>query len=160
MNEPRATAPRMPASYGAAPDASGAELVPWSWAEERLEGARNYWLCTTRADGRAHAAPVWALWLDDVLWFSTDPSSQKGRNIVRDPRAVVHLESGDDVVIVEGEVEQHGWDDRIVDAYEAKYGYRVDTSKESYGTYVFRPRAAQTWTEQGFPKSAVRWAFD
>ncbi len=160
MNEPRATAPRMPASYGAAPDASGAELVPWSWAEERLEGARNYWLCTTRADGRAHAAPVWALWLDGVLWFSTDPSSQKGRNLVRDPRAVVHLESGDDVVIVEGEVEQHGWDDRIVDAYEAKYGYRVDTSKESYGTYVFRPRAAQTWTEQGFPKSAVRWAFD
>jgi len=147
----------MPGSYGAAPDSSGAQLLPWSWAEERLERARNYWLCTTRADGRPHAAPVWALWLDGVLWFSTDPASQKGRNLSRDPRAAVHLESGDDVVILEGDVEHRGWDDRIVDAYEAKYGYRVDTSKEMYGTYVFKPRVAQTWTEQGFPKSAVRW---
>lgn len=93
----------MPASYGSL----GEEGVPWSWAEERLEQARNYWLCTTRADGRPHAAPVWALWR--LLWFSTDPSSQKVRNVAREPRAVVHLESGDDVVIVEGVIEQRRW---------------------------------------------------
>ena len=146
----------MPASYGA----GAASETPWSWADERLEAARNYWLCTTRGDRRPHAAPVWALWLDGLLWFSTDPESQKARNLTREPRAVVHLESGDDVVIVEGEIEQRPWDDRVVDAYEAKYGYRVDTSKEMYGTYVFRPRVAQTWTEKGFPRSAVRWVFD
>ena len=150
----------MPASYGVPPDASGAQLVSWRWAEERLEAARNYWLCTTRGDGRPHAAPLWGVWVESRLWFSTDPSSQKGRNVERDARVVLHLESGDDVVILEGLVERRPWDDGIVDAYEEKYGYRVDTTRESYGTFVFRPRVAQTWTEQGFPKSAVRWVWD
>src|SRR4051812_13281085 len=94
----------MAAGYGAPADASGAELLPWSRAAEQLEGAHNYWLCTTRADGRPHAAPLWGLWLDDAFWFSTDAASVKGRNMARDPRIVVHLESGADTVVLEGEV--------------------------------------------------------
>jgi PPOX class probable F420-dependent enzyme len=156
VTDPKATVPRMPASYGA----TAAAETPWRWAEERLEQARNYWLCTTRADGRPHAAPVWALWRDGVLWFSTDPASQKGRNLARDARASVHLESGDDVVIIDGTVERSPWNEGVIDAYEAKYGYRIDTSNENYGAYVLRPRTAQTWTEQGFPRSAVRWEWD
>src|SRR5438876_542624 len=101
---PRATAPRIPAGYGVPTDGSGGELLPWSWAVGQLEAARNYWICTTRADGRPHAAPVWGLWLHDAVWFSTGGETQKGRNIARDPRIVIHLESGDETVILEGEV--------------------------------------------------------
>ena len=65
MGEPRAAPPLIPAGYGVSADASGAELLPWSWAAECLAGARNYWLCTARVDGRPHAMPVWAVWLED-----------------------------------------------------------------------------------------------
>ncbi|TMK28946.1 MAG: pyridoxamine 5'-phosphate oxidase [Actinobacteria bacterium] len=163
MTDPRPTAPRMPAAYGVPTDASGAELLPWSWAVERLVLARNYWICTTRADGRPHAAPVWGLWLDEALWFSTSPESQKGRNLARNPTVLVHLESGDDVVILEGEAEPSRDADalaRFVDAYEAKYDYRVDLSNSDTPIYVVRPRIAQTWAESGFPRAAVRWLFD
>ncbi len=149
----------MPPGYGAPADASGADLLPWRWAEERLESARNYWLCTTRDDGRPHAAPVWALWLDGVLLFSTDPASQKGRNLARDPRATVHLDSGDDVVNLEGEVVRVEWDEQTLDEYEAKYAFRVDPANASHGAYRLRPRTAQTWTESGYPKNATRWTF-
>lgn len=150
----------MPAGYGAPRDASGAALLPWSWADQRLETARNYWLCTTRADGRSHAAPVWGLWLDGELWFSTDPKSQKGRNLARDPRATVHLESGDAVVILEGEVVKVAWQESVIDAYEAKYAFRIEPANDDLGAYVLRPRVAQTWTESGYPKNAARWVFD
>ncbi len=67
---------------------------------------RNYWVCTTRADGRPHAMPVWGLWLDDAVLFSTDPESVKARNLAARPDVVVHLESGDDVVVVDGRAER------------------------------------------------------
>ncbi|MET0937756.1 MAG: pyridoxamine 5'-phosphate oxidase family protein [Gaiellaceae bacterium] len=55
-------------------------MVSWQWAVERLEVARNYWLATTKADGSPHAMPVWGLWLDGVVLFSTSPDSIKARN--------------------------------------------------------------------------------
>ena len=161
MREPTATAPRMPTGYGAPADGSGGALLPWSWAVERLERAHNYWICTTRADGRPHAVPVWGLWLEDAFWFSTGRTSAKGRNLVRNPAIVVHLESGDETVILEGDVEEASGDlERYADAYEAKYAYRPSTVDETNVTYVLRPRAAQTWTESGFPRDATRWDFE
>jgi PPOX class probable F420-dependent enzyme len=149
----------MPTTYGVPTDASGGELLPWSWAVEQLTAARNYWICTTRSDGRPHAAPVWGIWFDDAVWFGTSPSSTKGRNMARDPRVVVHLESGDDVVMLEGRVAIARDADllkRYADAYEQKYSYRP--SEE--GAYVLRPRVAQTWTESDFARNATRWVFD
>lgn len=157
MPTPRATAPRIPADYGVPADASGAELLPWSRAEERLERARNYWICTTRPDGRPHAAPVWGLWLDGAVRFSTGDTTQKARNLARDPRTVVHLESGDEVVVLEGEVEREAADERFLDAYEAKYGHRPSADTV---VHVLRPRVAQTWDEHDFTRTATRWVFD
>ena len=162
MREPRAEAPRIPGAYGVPTDGSGGDRLPWSWAVEQLTAARNYWICTTRSDGRPHAAPVWGLWFDDAVWFSTSPESLKGRNMARDPNIVIHLESGDDTVILEGEVERASGRDaltRFIDAYEAKYAYRLDPSGEDNGIYVLRPRVAQTWTEKDYPRTATRWVF-
>ena len=160
---PRATAPRIPRGYGVPRDGSGGELLPWSWAVERLVAARNYWICTTRPDGRPHAMPVWGLWLDERLWFSTGPSTQKGRNLAHNSAVVVHLESGDDTVILEGEVypeRERAALEPFVRAYDEKYGYKVDPADESTPVFVIRPQSAYTWTEQDFPRTATRWAFD
>jgi PPOX class probable F420-dependent enzyme len=152
----------MPSVYGVPTDGSGGERLPWSWAVEQLTAARNYWICTSRQDGRPHAMPVWGIWQDGAVWFSTHPDSAKGRNMARDPRIVIHLESGDDTVVLEGRVE-HPSDPaalkRFVDAYEKKYGYRIEQGRASEGVYVLRPTIAHTWTEKDFPRTAARWVF-
>jgi nitroimidazol reductase NimA-like FMN-containing flavoprotein (pyridoxamine 5'-phosphate oxidase superfamily) len=99
----RASRPRFSPRYGIAESDEG--LLTWEWALERLTASRNYWISTTRADGRPHAMPVWGLWLEGAVWFSTHPESQKGRNLAGRPEVVAHLESGDDVAIVEGVAE-------------------------------------------------------
>jgi PPOX class probable F420-dependent enzyme len=160
--EPTPTAPRMPAAYGVPRDGSGGELLPWSWAEEQLTKARNYWICTTHRDGRPHAIPVWGVWLEGEVWFGTNPSSTKGRNLARDPRVVVHLESGDDTVILEGEAElptDHAALERFVEVYEQKYGHRIELRETNEGIFALRPRIAQTWTESDFARNATRWVF-
>jgi PPOX class probable F420-dependent enzyme len=134
-------------------------MLEWAWAVERLERSRSYWIATTREDGSPHAAPVWGLWRDDGLWFSTSPESRKGRNLLRDPRVAVHLESGDEVVMLEGEVERVTLDAAGADAYGEKYGFRPDPSDASGFWVRLRPRVAYAWREEDYPKSATRFAF-
>ena len=49
QREPVASRPDMP-EYGLLDADAGRGLLPWSWAIERLERARNFWLFTERAD--------------------------------------------------------------------------------------------------------------
>ena len=137
--------------------------LAWGHAEERLERARNYWVATTRPDGTPHAAPVWGVWVAGSLYFGTGRGSVKGRNLAHSPELVVHLESGDDVVILEGEVEEVR--DRpsfgaIDAAYRAKYGMGVaEAGDDGAVWYVVRPRKAHAWLENDFPNTATRWRF-
>src|SRR5262247_3038931 len=96
----RADRPAIGATYGVASRRRG--LLAWEWARRRLVGAHNYWVSTTCHDGRPHAMPIWGLWLDETFLFSTGRRSRKARNLARDARLVVHLESGDQTVILEG----------------------------------------------------------
>src|ERR1700741_3395692 len=136
MPQPRPEAPRMPPGYGVPTGGSGAGPLPRTWAEDQLAKARNYWVCTTHADGRPHAIPVWGVWLDGAVWFGTSPTSTKGRNLKRDPRVVVPPESGDDVVILEGEIElpsDREALERFVAVYEEKYGHRINVPERNEG---------------------------
>ena len=73
---------------------------PWSRAEEVLASARNYWIGTSGPDGRPHAAPVWAVWLNGLLYFSTGRESRKGRNIAANPAVAVHIEGKAGEVVI------------------------------------------------------------
>lgn len=158
LREPTATRPTFGGSYGITDAAEG--LLAWSWAAERLAASRNYWIGTTGPDGRPHAAPVWGLWLEDGFHFGTSRASRKGRNLDRDPRVAVHLESGDEVVILEGTVETIALDDRIADVYTAKYDYRPNPADaEGERWYRLRPARALAWLERDFPASATRFDF-
>jgi hypothetical protein len=71
------------------------------------------------------------------------------------------LESGDDTVVIEGQVESGDrLDDalfrRVADSYAVKYqGIRP----EQKDLYVVRPRTAFGWQEKDYTKSATRWRF-
>jgi hypothetical protein len=150
-------------SYGISSEAAG--LLPWDYVVERMEGSRNYWICTVRPDGRPHAAPVWGVWFEDAFYFGTDRRSRKARNLVAHPETVVHLESGDECVILEGvaeEVRASSLRRRVSEAYAAKYELDALGGAEEEGPpiYSLRPRVAFAWTESNYPETATRWRFD
>jgi PPOX class probable F420-dependent enzyme len=159
--EPRAGRPDI-VDYGIKPEDQGV-LLPWAGVQAAMEAARNYWVSTTRPDGRPHATPVWGIWLEGVFMFAAGRSSRKSRNLAANPAVAVHLESGDDVVILEGVVEELEDSDlagRYADAYEAKYQFRPDPADPDSVTYVLRPGKAFAWREKDYPDSATRWLFD
>jgi len=159
LHETAASRPSFAPGYGVVDAQSGAGLLPWSWVVERMASARNYWIGSTRPDGRPHAAPVWGLWLDDAFLFSTDPHSRKGLNLAATPQVVVHLESGDEAVILEGVVEElrdSARYSRFVDAYDEKYQVRPDAVPSAV-VYVLRPQVVYAWRERDFNESATRW---
>src|SRR5215470_18068613 len=108
----------------------GSAKLPWSWATERLSKARHYWIATTRPDGRPHSRPVWGVWLDGAFYFST--GSLAAQNLATHPAITVHLESGNEVVIIEGVVETVGdfsFVERVVSLYNEKYNWNVDPNQ-------------------------------
>jgi hypothetical protein len=161
MTEPRASRPNMP-GYGIVAANEGEGLLPWSWARERLAGARNYFIATTRPDGRPHIMVVWGLWLDDAFVFSTGRESRKGKNLAHNPSCVICPEDAEEAVILEGTAHEVGGKDapfmaRFAAEYKAKYGYDVAGMEEP----VFRvdPQVVFGQIEKTFTKSATRWTF-
>ena len=88
-----------PVANGYGIPATDEGLLPWSWAEEKLAAARNYWVATASADGRPHAMPVWAVWIDGALYFGTGATTRTARNLAANPRLAVHLDCRQDVAI-------------------------------------------------------------
>jgi hypothetical protein len=163
VNEPKASRPRMPKDYGIVKAKNGKGLLPWGHVGERMARARNYWVSTTRPDGRPHVMPVWGVWVDEAFYFGTDRRSRKARNIASNPAMAVHLESGDEVVIVEGRAEEVAGGpalSQVDKAYAEKYGMGLSGHPADVVLYSLRPRVAFAWREQDFNKSATRWTFD
>jgi hypothetical protein len=138
--------------------------LPWKWAVARLTAARNYWIATTRPNGQPHCRPVWGVWYEDALYFST--GSLAWRNLASNPAMTVHLESGSEVVILEGVAEEanaaHPLEE-VARLYQEKYHWEL-VIKE---VYVMRPQVAFGWLSDdagldggaAFHGTATRWAF-
>jgi Pyridoxamine 5'-phosphate oxidase len=133
--------------------------VPWETVVGWLLEARNYWLCTARRDGRVHVKPVWALWMDAAIVFSTSPESVSGRHLRADSRATIHTE-GARVVVVEGSVEWLSEPPQgFAAGYEEKYGWQIDPADASTPLLALRPRVALSWDEAELAGTMTRWTF-
>jgi hypothetical protein len=157
---PSAERPSFLPGYGLQAVDHDTTTFAWANAEEHLSRSRNYWIVSVRSSGRPHAMPVWGVWVDAALLFSTDVASVKGRNLIERPEIVAHLESGDDVVILEGRaqvVRDRAVLEPFVEAYDAKYGIRVDIDNPAFTVFALRPSRALTWVEKDFPGTATRW---
>ncbi len=162
--EPVADRPYIP-EYGVPESEEG--MLPWSYVQDQMKAAINYWVCTTSLEsGRPHATPVWGIWMENMLYFDGSPQTRRGRDMARNPEIAVHLEDGLQPVMLEGqafELKRSGLELRqqLSEAYCAKYGtldYSPDADTwENGGLYVFYPRVVYAWTK--FPTDATRWRF-
>ena len=139
-------------------------------AESLLEQGDTYWVGTVTPDGRPHATPVWGVWCDGCFWFTTFATSRKAENLRHNPNVVVHLDSGEVVVILDGvahHVAHVGDLKPISDRYAAKYvdertgrPYRPERDLDE-GGMLFRvqPARGRTWVNGAYDQMNARWQY-
>ncbi|WP_280234099.1 TIGR03667 family PPOX class F420-dependent oxidoreductase [Nocardia cyriacigeorgica] len=93
---------------------------------KRLEQEQVVWLTTVGPTGTPQPNPVWFLWRDGEFLLFSQPDRPKLRNIARNPRVALHLnstESGGDVVVLTGAARIDDTDPAPAetDAYVEKY---------------------------------------
>ena len=100
------------------------------------------------------------------MYLYSERRTRKARNLAADPRLVVHLESGDDVVIVHGTAEDLGHPAQVPDvvaALAAKYTSQADqrylpnADPDFDVVYAIRPRSAMVWRLDDYEASQRRW---
>ena len=164
MEIPRVSRPYMP-GYGIAGADQGSGLLDWSWAAQRLTEARSYWVATVWPSGRPHLMPVWAMWDDSTLWFSSAVGSRKTKNLRADPNCVITTEASDPVII-EGQatmVTGPARLQRVIDLMNAKYATHIEASfldPAVNATFGVRPHRVFGMQDADFTGSPTRWIFE
>lgn len=163
---PSADRPTFPEGYGLPETSEG--LLTWSRVEERLVAAEHYWICSVRPDGTPHSVPRWGVWLDGRFWYDGAPTTRHTRNVEQNPAVTLTLESGTQVVIIEGashatRAEAEGLGARLSAAFgkyaEAGYAPEPDSwaGADGGGLRVITPRRALAWFT--FPTDCTRFTF-
>ena len=155
--------PQFPQGY--IPPDGALEKLSWGYIQQHMQVAKNYWIVTATPSGKPASTPVWGVWLDDRLYFDGSPQTRRGRNIAANPQAAVHLESGDEAVMLEGEAfiysgqPERALAVRIATGYCEKYaqaGYAPSPEQwDEGGLFEFVPSKVIAWTN--FIKDPTRW---
>ena len=151
--------------YGMLPAGEGRGLLPWSWAEERLAGSHDYWLATVAADGTPHLMPVWALWYEGRLWFSSSNGSRKARNLGTRSSCTVSTDNPFEPVVLQGRAVRVTDGDTlraVLQAENAKYGTEygenmVDPASNS--VFAVRPQWVFALDSADFTGTPTRFIF-
>lgn len=137
--------------------------ITWEHASGKLEREETYWVATTREDGRPHSVPVSGIWLDSAFYFETEPGAVKTRNLQHNPNIVVHVQDGDDTVIVEGSAaieRRPALLTKLRKQYQSKYDYSPTWSGPG-AQFVFRvePKVILAWKSPRIHRTMVRFVF-
>lgn len=143
-------------------EASGLAPVEWAWVDGQLRDAGTYWV-VPHSDGHPHPRPVWGVWLDASLRLSIG-SPVLGRSLDAEPVVTVHLDSGTDVVVVEGHVVGTDTAAPTIAAYDDKYDWTYDVDELGPLTIV-APLTVLSWRSAGWAgresfQQGARWTFD
>ncbi|MDY0018824.1 MAG: GNAT family N-acetyltransferase [Anaerolineae bacterium] len=154
--------PPKPESCGIPELIEGSGLLTWSHVVQQLTEAHTYWVVTTTPKGKPHTTPVWGIWTDGCFYFGTDRNSRQARYLAQNPSLVVHLENGDDVMILEGEarkITDPAHLARIDEIYAAKYQAPLIEDPNTGSVYALHMQTAMARLENDCPGGAGRWQF-
>jgi hypothetical protein len=141
--------------------------VSWDYVEKRLTDSVNYWLCTVKPNGAPHVVPRWGVFLDGKFYYDGSPETRHARNLESNANTTLHLESGNDVVIMDGESAPAPKPDpdlaqRLSEAYCKKYeseGYTPTPDQwNEGGLFIFTPRQCLAWTK--FFENPTKFVFE
>lgn len=155
--------PHFPRGYLVSPTV----LLAWEEVERRLVEAHNYWFCSVTPGGQPHAVPKWGVFVEGKIYVDGSPQTRHFRNVAQNPNVTVHLESGDQAVIVSGTCRAVGKPPAetaaaVARAYAAKYsgeGYAPEPSQwDAEGLYEVVIASVLAWTR--FTDDPTKFTFD
>lgn len=168
VTEPRVDRPHFPDGYGVGVDLDGTRS--WASVEDRLVGSKHYWLTSVRPDVTPHTVPRWGVWVEGRFFYDGAPTTRHTRNVEANPACTLSLESGTDVVIIEGEsvavwASPDGLGAKLAAAF-GKYseqGYSPgpeswQSTVDGGGLRAITPKRAFAWSS--FPTDCTRFSFD
>jgi len=169
MQTPKISRPKLPKGYADNP----ASFVDWEWVAEQLTESKNYWLCSVRPPssaaqgGRPHVVPRWGVFIDNKFFYDGSPETRHAKNIMGNSQVSLHLESGDQAVMLEGvsqpaEKPTPEFAKQLAEAIGKKYGEDGYMPKpdqwDEGGLYVFTPRQCIAWTV--FYENPTKFVFE
>ena len=137
--------------------------LEWSDVVAKLVAAKNYWIITASSTGVPHAVPMWAAFVNETIFVSMG-GRRANRNVASNPHITIHLESGSDVVILEGKFDAGASIDpetfNLIDTqFHEKYDWKPSNepgySSNENGLKTVRLTRVIAWTS--FPADATRW---
>lgn len=166
MGAPQAHRPSVPQGYGLPDDESS--LLTWAQVEAKLEPALHYWLATVRPDSTPHLIPRWGVWVEGRFYYDGAPTTRHALNLRDNPAVSLSLESGTEVVIVEGVSEParaaaDGLGARLAQAFvkyhDAGYSPGADSwsGPDGGGLRMITPSRALAWFS--FPTDCTRFTW-
>ena len=167
MDEPSRDRPEVPDGYGV-PETDD-DVLEWAVVEDRLRLSSQYWMATTRPDGRPHVVPRWGVWMDGRFWYDGAVNTVHVKNLNENSGCVLHLEDGRQAVIVEGRseaadppgLELGGLLAAEISAKYGRLGYSPEPDawkgSDAGGLRVFTPVKAMAWFQ--FPADVTRFRF-
>lgn len=113
-------------------------------------------VATSGPSGKPHAMPIWYLWRDGKVLFHTGPESKKMRNLRKNDRVTVVVDSKQapyKVVIVEGKAEELPGDKAL--SREIAIHYLGETQGARYSDQSGEPSALVQVT----PSKVISWDY-
>jgi hypothetical protein len=162
--DPSPSPAHIPADYGVT--VTKDTMLTWSFVQERLEKALNYWGATIGPTGRPHVRPFDGVWVEGALCFGGSPETRWVRNLMANPAISVNLGSESEAIILEGAAElitdpSHPLAEPLRAANKAKYPqyYTDDPDPPFLPFWCLRPIRVYAWTLEGFATNPTRWDF-
>lgn len=158
---PRRVRPKFPEKWHVPNDPK--MWITWEHANKKLAGETVYWVSTASPLGQPLAVPVWGIWKQNRFYFETAPYSVKGSNLLNNQSLFVHVQDGNDTVILEGKAQKEKRSEklnRLKNDYTRKYQHTPDWSNER-DQIVFRvePRIGHAWKAPRMHRSLVKFIF-
>lgn len=150
-------------------------VTPWKEAAEHLKKAPQYWLATVDPDGQPHVMPVFGVWVNGTLYFTSSPKARKAKNIEQNSHCTMSVSVDEYDLMVEGDavrITDEGTMKQVAEAYAAKYDWPITPRDGAYDAPYGAPTAGpppyQLYEVRitkafGFhtaePHTATRWLF-
>ena len=117
-------------------------------ALRRLRTEPNVWIATASLEGEPHLIPLSLAWVGDAIVVATPTDSPTVRNAMASGKARATLDSANDVVIVDAEVqvaEIDLADPSVVDAYIGRVGWDPRDNLGTWSILTLIPKRVQAW---------------
>lgn len=151
-------------------------LTSWEKAVEQLSESEKFWLATVDPDGHPHVVPLFSVWFEGCLYFTSNPNVRKSRDLAQNPHCVMTTAGKTLDLVIEGEAVKITDDEllkRVAEVYKAKYGWPLTVEnhaytapyaapaagKSPYELYQVRPTKAFAMGSNEPPYGATRWRF-